>query len=62
MTKNQILSVIIPCYNEEGNIKECIERVPISNFYDTEIIVVDDGSSDKTSKIARSIKRKKLKA
>lgn len=40
-------SVIIPCHNEEGNIEECIRRVPNMGTQ-TEIIVVDDGSTDTT--------------
>ncbi len=42
-------SVIIPCHNEEGNISECIRRVPNMGA-GTEIIVVDDGSTDETRK------------
>lgn len=42
-------SVIIPCYNESDNIVDCINRIPnIGKF--TEIIVVDDGSTDDTKR------------
>jgi hypothetical protein len=47
-TKNMSASIIIPSYNEEENILECIKRIGIK---DKEIIVVDDGSSDKTSEM-----------
>ncbi len=40
-------SVVIPCHNEEGSIAECIRRVPELGIA-TEIIVVDDGSTDAT--------------
>jgi glycosyltransferase involved in cell wall biosynthesis len=40
-------SVVIPCYNEEGNIAECIRQVPTMGAW-TEVIVVDDGSTDNT--------------
>lgn len=51
-------SVIIPCYNEEQNIAECINRVPKFGKF-TEIIVVDDGSTDKTAqKVQDLIKTK----
>ncbi len=49
-------SVIIPAYNEEGGIRgvlEEVERVLQGNAYDFEIIVVDDGSTDRTAKIVR---------
>ncbi len=43
------ISVIIPAYNEEKSIKKAIESV---NKYCKNVVVVDDGSVDKTSKIA----------
>ena len=54
------LSIIIPCYNEEENIKECIKKIPQLPWL-TEIIVVNDGSKDNTAKIARSIRDTRLK-
>ncbi len=41
------LSIIIPCYNEEGNIQECICRIPKLEM-ECEYIVIDDGSKDGT--------------
>jgi len=51
-------SVIIPCHNEEGNIKECIERIPELGKY-TEILIVDDGSTDGTADIVKDMQRDK---
>jgi hypothetical protein len=42
-------SVVIPCHNEADNIAECVRRVPTMGAW-TEIIVVDDGSTDETRK------------
>lgn len=53
------VSVIIPCYNEEGNIRECIERILALNK-NYEIIVINDGSSDKTKDIVEKFKKIKL--
>ncbi len=48
----QLLSVIIPVYNEKSTIQEVIERVHAVDLpIPKEIIVVDDGSSDGTSEI-----------
>lgn len=42
-------SVVIPCHNEADNIEDCVKRIPpIGKF--TEIIVVDDGSTDDTKR------------
>jgi SAM-dependent methyltransferase len=48
-------SVIIPCYNEEGNIEECIRRVPKMGRF-TEILVVNDGSKDGTLRVVEGLK------
>ena len=45
------ISVIIPALNEEKSISKVINSIP---KYVSEIIVVDNGSTDKTSKIAKS--------
>ena len=42
------VSVIIPCYNEVGTIKELINKVKQAEPTSKEIIVVDDGSFDGT--------------
>ena len=41
------VSVIIPCYQEEGNIQECLRRIPLLGA-ETECLVVDDASTDRT--------------
>lgn len=47
-------SVVVPCYNEEGNIAECLERIP-DWCAGLEIIVVDDGSTDRTRDIVKAL-------
>lgn len=54
------LSVIMPAYNEAGTIREAISRV-VKQKLVAELIVINDGSTDNTSKIIQSIKSKKLK-
>lgn len=51
------VSIVIPAYNEEATIKEILERVraATSTRWTNEIIVVDDGSSDRTAEIASSV-------
>jgi len=45
------ISIIIPAHNEERHIEKCMESLLAQEYRDIEIIVVDNGSSDNTSKI-----------
>jgi len=42
------ISIIIPTYNEEGDIMACLESLFSQSVKDFEIIIVDDGSTDGT--------------
>jgi glycosyltransferase involved in cell wall biosynthesis len=52
--KNPRVSVVIPCYNHATYLGEAVQSVLNQSCSDYEIIVVDDGSSDNTSQIAKS--------
>ena len=45
------LSIIIPCFNEEKTIEKIINKIKENTDYSTEIIVVDDCSSDNSKNI-----------
>lgn len=42
------LSIIIPAYNAEPFIKQCVESIIDAKFVDYELVIIDDGSKDKT--------------
>lgn len=44
-------SVILPIFNVENYLERCIESVLSQNFTDYEVILVDDGSTDNSSRI-----------
>jgi hyaluronan synthase len=46
-----LISIIIPVKNEEENIEDCIKSCIDSSYKNKEIIVVNDGSTDKTPSI-----------
>ena len=53
------ISVIIPCYNESDFIEKIIDKVNNQNNINIEIIVVNDGSNEKTSNILNECLNKK---
>ena len=47
----KVLSVIIPCYNEEGSILSLVQKVKEAPVKNKEIIIVDDCSTDGTREV-----------
>lgn len=60
MKKNPKLSVIIPAYNEEKSIGETLKSLDKQTFKDFEIILVDDGSTDRTLEVIKKFKNIKI--
>ena len=48
------ISILIPAFNAELYIAQCLSSVCRQTLSDLEIIVVDDGSKDKTGEIAEA--------
>ena len=55
---NVKVSIIIPAYNVEKYILKCINSLLEQTEKEIEIIVVDDGSKDKTNLIVKEIIKK----
>ncbi|MBY0280559.1 MAG: glycosyltransferase [Alphaproteobacteria bacterium] len=57
---SELISVILPTYNRAADLKKAIDSVLIQTYPYFELIVVDDGSSDGTSKVIDEIKDKRV--
>lgn len=49
--KTPLVSIIVPVYNVEGYLEECIESMLSSTYGNIEIILMDDGSTDNSADI-----------
>lgn len=47
------VTLYIPCYNAEDTIKECLESIISQSYKIDEILVIDDGSNDRSVEIAK---------
>lgn len=52
--ENFYISIIIPLYNAEKTLENCLKAIFSSHYQHFEVIVVDDGSEDNSIKIANS--------
>lgn len=52
-----ILSIIIPIYNVEKYISQCLDSILLHNLENCEIILVDDGSTDNSTNICKEYEK-----
>jgi glycosyltransferase involved in cell wall biosynthesis len=53
MEKDPLISVVIPVYNGEQYVASCLDNMMVQSYKNLEIIVVDDGSVDKSAEITQ---------
>lgn len=49
--KNPLISIIVPVYNAEQYLKECLDSICQQTFTDFELILINDGSTDASGRI-----------
>lgn len=59
--RNPLISVIIPTYNREKSLGKAIQSVLDQTYSNIELIVVDDGSVDKTDELLGQLADKRLR-
>lgn len=58
---NPKVSIVMPVYNQEEYIQETLNSLLTQTFKDFELIIVNDGSSDKTAEIISKFKDQRIK-
>ena len=56
--RDPAVSIVIPCYNQAQFLEDAVESVAGQAFRDWELIIVNDGSTDNSLEIARSLARR----
>ena len=52
---NSLVSVIIPVYNVERYVRKCVESVCCQTYRNLEILLIDDGSTDRSGSICDAL-------
>jgi glycosyltransferase involved in cell wall biosynthesis len=58
---NSLVSVLIPCFNSKRWLGHCLRSILDQTWTNTEVIIVDDGSTDDSLNFARSFESKRIK-
>mgnify|MGYP001052988377 FL=1 len=53
MHTNHKVAIIVPIYNVEEYLKDCLDSIINQSYANLEIILIDDGSSAKSCEIAK---------
>jgi glycosyltransferase involved in cell wall biosynthesis len=61
MKSDQLVSIIVPLYNKEETIQLCIDSALKQTYKLFELIIIDDGSTDKSSFIVNTIKDDRIR-
>lgn len=49
--EERMISIIVPIYNVEAYLNECLEAIRIQTYQDFEVLLIEDGSTDESRKI-----------
>lgn len=49
--EEQMISIIVPIYNVESYLEECLEAIRVQTYQNFEVLLIEDGSTDKSPEI-----------
>ena len=55
MKKQLRISIVIPVYNAEKYVAECLNSIKNQSFQEYEVVIVNDGSKDRSLEVCREI-------
>ena len=55
--KKNLLSIIVPCRNEEENINNCVDSILAQDYKNFELLLIDDNSTDNTWNIIKNLSK-----
>ena len=58
MSNTPLISIIIPAYNAEKDLGECLRSIAGQTYANIEVVLVDDGSTDSTASVGREWEQK----
>ena len=61
-TECELISIIVPVYNVENYLPRCLETIAAQTYRNLEIILVDDGSTDRSGSICDEFAKKDYRA
>lgn len=60
MTRNPLVSILLPVRNGQSFIRESIKSIVVQSFENWELIIIDNGSTDDTKEVCRSFQDKRI--
>lgn len=51
--EKDLISIVIPCYNVEKYVKQCIDSIKKQTYKNIEVLMIDDGAKDDTAKVIK---------
>ena len=49
----ELVSIVVPCYNVELFVKQCIDSIKNQTYKNIEVLMIDDGAKDNTAKVIK---------